>query len=153
MPWCEMTRPTESQAMILEPRKVNPALLLLRVGAAAPFLYHGTAILFGWFGGPGAARFAASHHWPVVVADLIGLAQVAGAAAVATGILFRIGAAFIIAIMIGAIFLVHLSQGFDVSNGGMEYALTQLLIASALLLTGPGRYSLGFLLPRWMRKL
>jgi putative oxidoreductase len=132
---------------------VDPALFLLRIASSLPFLYHGSAILFGWFGGPGVAGFAALHHWPVAVAYLIGLAEVTGAAAVATGILFRIGTASIIAVMLGAIFLVHLSHGFDVSNGGMEYALTQLLIASALLLTGSGRYSLGFLMPRSLRKL
>jgi putative oxidoreductase len=143
----------ETQTKILERGSIDPALVLLRIGSSLPFLYHGSAILFGWFGGPGAVRFAASHHWSVLVAYLIGLAQVAGAAAIATGILFRVGTASIIAVMFGAIFLVHLRHGFDVSNGGMEYALTQLLIASALLLTGSGRYSLGFLLPRSLRKL
>jgi putative oxidoreductase len=137
----------------LNPGSADQALLLLRVASSLPILYHGSAIVFGWFGGPGAAPFAASHHWPVVVAYLTGLAEIAGAAAVATGILFRIGATFIIAVMCGAIFLVHLSHGFDVSNGGMEYALTQLLIATALLLTGAGRYSVGFLTPRWLWKL
>jgi putative oxidoreductase len=144
---------TETQAMILEPGNVDLALLLLRAASSAPFIDHGSAILFGWFGGPGTARFAATHHWPVVVAYLIGLAQVAGAVALASGVLFRIGAVSIIAVMLGAIFLVHLSHGFDVSNGGMEYALTQLLIASALLLTGPGRYSLEFLMPPSLRSL
>lgn len=143
----------ETQTTTLEPGSVGPALVLLRIASTLPFLYHGSAILFGWFGGPGVARFAASHHWPVLVAYLIGFAQVAGGAAIATGILFRVGAASIIAVMLGAIFLVHLSHGFDVSNGGTEYALTQLLIASALLLTGSGRYSLGFLMPRALRKL
>jgi putative oxidoreductase len=143
----------ETQMMILERGSIDPALVLLRIALSLPFLYHGSAILFRWFGGPGAVRFAASHHWSVLVAYLIGLAQVAGAAAIATGILFRVGAASIIAVMFGAILLVHLRHGFDVSNGGMEYALTQLLIASALLLTGSGRYSLGFLMPRSLRKL
>lgn len=141
------------QTVTPKPGGIDLALLLLRVASSLPFLYHGSAILFGWFGGPGATRFAASHHWPVVVAYLIGFAQVAGGAAIATGILIRVGAVSIIAVMLGAIFLVHLSHGFDVSNNGMEYALTQLLIASALLLTGSGRYSLGFLTPRSLRKL
>jgi uncharacterized membrane protein YphA (DoxX/SURF4 family) len=44
--------------------------------------------------------------------------------------------------MLGAIFTVHLPHGFNIGNGGAEYALTQLLVASALLLTGPGIYSL-----------
>jgi hypothetical protein len=35
-------------------------------------------------------------------------------------------------------FLVHRCNGFDIGKGGAEYALTQLLLAVALLLTGPG---------------
>lgn len=59
-----------------------------------------------------------------------------------TGILVRLGAVCIIIVMLGAIFLVHLPHGFDVGKGGMEYALTQLLIAVAILFTGAGAWSL-----------
>jgi putative oxidoreductase len=55
--------------------------------------------------------------------------------------------------MLGAIFLVHLPHGFDVSNGGAEYALTQLLLAIAFLFTGPGEYSLASRLPASLQKL
>jgi uncharacterized membrane protein YphA (DoxX/SURF4 family) len=55
--------------------------------------------------------------------------------------------------MLGAIFLVHLPHGFDISKHGMEYALTQLLIALALLIAGGGTYSLGSRLPEGLRKL
>ena len=51
------------------------------------------------------------------------------------------------AVMLGAIFMVHLPHGFNVADGGAEYALTQLLVAMAFLLTGPGAYSLGSFLP------
>jgi len=73
--------------------------------------------------------------------------------AILTGVLFRIGAACIIIVMIGAIFLVHISHGFDVGKGGFEYALTQLVIALSLFLTGPGAYSLAGILPSPLRKL
>jgi uncharacterized membrane protein YphA (DoxX/SURF4 family) len=55
--------------------------------------------------------------------------------------------------MLGAIFLVHWQHGFDVNKGGIEFALTQLLIAVAIFLTGPGRYSLAASLPGSLRKL
>jgi putative oxidoreductase len=132
---------------------ISAALFILRIASAMAFLYHGSAILFGAFGGPGPDQFAAGHHWPVMLGYLVGLAQFAGGLAVLTGILFRLGAACIIAVMLGAIFLVHLPHGFDVSNGGAEYALTQLLLAIAFLLTGPGGYSLASLLPAWLQKL
>jgi hypothetical protein len=43
--------------------------------------------------------------------------------------------------MLGATFTVHLPHGYDIGKGGMVCALTQLLIALALLLTGAGEYS------------
>lgn len=134
------------------PVQISAALLLLRIASASAFLYHGSSILFGAFAGPGPERFAASHHWPVAVAYLVGLAQVAGGLAVLSGILFRLGAASVFMVMLGAIFLVHLPHGFDVSKGGAEYALMQLLVATAFLLTGPGAYSLASLLPQPLRK-
>jgi uncharacterized membrane protein YphA (DoxX/SURF4 family) len=59
----------------------------------------------------------------------------------------------IIIVMLGAIFLVHLPHGFDIGHSGIEYALTQLLVAFALLLTGPGAYSLAGSLPASLRRL
>jgi putative oxidoreductase len=134
-------------------RRISAAILTLRVASAMAFLYHGSSILLGAFGGPGPEQFAASHQWPVILAYMVGLAQLAGGLGILTGVLFRVGAVCIIAVMLGAIFLVHLPHGFDVSNGGAEYALTHLVLAIAFLLTGPGEYSLARLLPAWLQKL
>ena len=130
----------------------DAALLLIRIAVAMAFFFHGSGILFGLFGGPGPSEFAAEMHFPVVVGYLVGLAQVGGAIAVLTGILTRIGAACIAIVMLGAIFLVHLPHGFDIQKGGIEYPLTQLLIALALLFAGAGRYSLTSTLPLSLRK-
>ncbi len=135
------------------PSHVDAALLLIPIAATLAFLYHGGGILFGAFGGPGPVQFAAFLHAPVAVGYLVGLAQVAGGLAILTGILIRVGSACVIVVMLGAIFLVHLAHGFDINKGGLEYALTQLLIALALLLTGAGRYSLAAALPASLRKL
>jgi putative oxidoreductase len=140
-------------APLTHPPRTSVALLLLRIASAMAFLYHGSEILFGAFGGPGPQQFAARHQWPVVLAYLVGLAQFGGGLAVLTGVLFRFGAACVALVMVGAIFLVHLPHGFAVSDGGAEYALTQLLIAIAFLITGPGEYSLGKVLPTWLQKL
>ena len=99
------------------------------------------------FDGPSPVRFAAFMHTPSVVGYLVGLAQVAGGLAILTGVLIRIGAACVIVVMLGAIFLVHLAHGFDINEGGVEYGLTQLLMAPALSLAGAGRYSLAASLP------
>ena len=129
------------------------ALLLLRLASAAVFLFHGSQILFGALEGPGPARFAADLHASAAIGYLVGLAEFCGGLAMLTGILTRIGALCIIVVMLGAIYKVHLHHGFDVRKGGIEHALTQLLIALALLLTGPGRYSLASRLPAPVRKL
>lgn len=126
----------------LLPARISVALLILRVASAMVFLYHGSAILFGAFSGPGPAGFVASHHWPIIIGYLVGLAQFGGGLAVLTGVLFRFGAACIAIVMLGAIYVVHLPNGFNIGSGGMEYALTQLLIAIAFVFSGPGAYAL-----------
>ena len=133
--------------------KIDAALLVLRIASALAFLFHGAAITFGMFGGPGPAGFAAYIHVPLMEAYLVGLAQLAGGLAMLTGVLIRIGAVCIIIVMLGAIFTVHLPHGFDIGKGGLEYALTQSLVALALILTGPGAYSLTGILPEGLRKL
>jgi len=135
------------------PGQTSLALLIIRIAAGLVFLYHGSQVLFGALGGPGPQGFAAHMHAPAIVGYLVGLAQFAGGLAVLTGLLIRVGSVCIIIVMLGAIFLVHLPHGFDVSKGGMEYPLTQLLIALALLIAGGGLYSLGSRLPEGLRKL
>ena len=136
-----------SRADNTTPAQMSAALLLIRIAGGLAFLYHGSAILFGAFGGPGPAGFAAVLHAPVIVGVLVGLAQFAGGLAMITGILIRIGAICVVIVMLGAIFLVHLPHGFDVTKHGIEYPLTQLLIALALLIAGGGNFSLGSRLP------
>jgi hypothetical protein len=59
-------------------RELNFELLIMRVACALPFIFHGSAILFGAFGGPGPKGFAAYMHAPAPVGYLVGLAQFAG---------------------------------------------------------------------------
>lgn len=132
--------------------QVNTALLLLRIASGIVFVYHGSSILFGAFGGPGPQAFAGFMHMPAAVGYLVGLAEFGGGLAMLSGVLLRVGAAGIMTVMAGAILLVHLPHGFSVGRGGMEYALTQFLLALALFITGAGSYSLGRWLPpplRW----
>lgn len=70
-----------------------------------------------------------------------------------SGFLIRIGAVCLIVVMLGAILLVHLPHGFYIGRGGLEYALTQLLIAAVLLITGAGAWSLSAHVRGPLRKL
>src|SRR6202795_3399142 len=134
-------------------RELNLELLIMRLACSLPFLYHGSAILFGMFGGPGPQGFAAFMKMPVIVGYLVGLAQFAGGIAILIGALLRVGAVSVIVVMLGAIFIVHLPHGYDINHGGLEYALTELLPALGLLLPAPGKYSVPAILPAPLRKL
>lgn len=134
-------------------RELDLELLIMRLACSLPFMYHGSAILFGAFGGPGPQGFAAFMKVPVIIGYLVGLAQFAGGIAILTGALLRVGAVSVIIVMVGAIFLVHLPHGYDIGRGGLEYALTEMLLSLGLLLAGPGKYSLASILPAPLRKL
>ena len=134
-------------------RELNFELLIMRIACAMPFLFHGSAILFGAFGGPGPKGFAAFMHAPEAVGYLVGLAQFAGGLAILLGALLRIGTVCVMIVMLGAIYLVHLPHGYDINQGGMEYALTEFLLSVGLLLAGPGKYSLASVLPGPLKKL
>jgi len=134
-------------------RELNFELLIMRVACSLPFIYHGAAILFGAFGGPGPHNFAAYMKAPVIVGYLVGLAQFAGGIAILLGALLRVGAVCVVIVMAGAILLVHIHHGYDASHGGMEFALTEFLLSFGLLLAGPGKFSLASVLPGPLQKL
>ena len=83
-------------------RELNFELLIMRVACALPFIFHGSAILFGAFGGPGPTGFAAFMHAPAPVGYLVGLAQFAGGLAILLGALLRVGAICVMIVMVGA---------------------------------------------------
>ena len=80
-------------------RELNFELLIMRVACSLPFIYHGAAILFGAFGGPGPHYFAAFMKMPLAVGYLVGLAQFAGGIAILLGALLRVGAVCVIIVM------------------------------------------------------
>ena len=123
------------------------APLILRVGLGLALIPHGAQKLFGWFGGDGLQGTA---QWMesiglqpgLLMAALAGGAEFFGGLALLLGLLTRPAAALTAFTMLVAIFSVHWSSGFFLSNGGYEYGFVLLIASLSLLVSGGGRFSL-----------
>ncbi|HEX9442003.1 MAG TPA: DoxX family protein [Roseiflexaceae bacterium] len=122
-------------------------LLLLRLVVGLIIAAHGAQKLFGWFGGPGLKGVAGwlgsmglrpAPFWAVVA----GLSEFGGGLLLALGLLNPLGSLGIIGAMLMAIITVHWGKGLWNTEGGSEMPLTNLAVALALALTGPGAYAL-----------
>lgn len=134
---------------------VSTGLLLLRLMLGAVFIAHGGQKVLGWAGGPGlegTVGFMGSLGVPAEMAYTVAFVEFFGGILLVLGLLSRLAAAGILAVMGGAIALVHLKAGFFAPEG-FEYPLTLAVMALVLLLSGPGRYSLDALIsaPRQRR--
>jgi putative oxidoreductase len=127
------------------------SLTTLRVVLGVVFFAHGAQLMLGWFGGFGfhATMGGFTHEgMPAPVAFLVICAQFFGALGLLVGLLTRIAALGVAAVMIGAIFIVHLPNGFFMNwmgtqkGEGFEFHLLALAMAAALLLRGAGAFSL-----------
>jgi putative oxidoreductase len=139
--------------------ETNLGLLILRLTFGSIMMAHGGQKLFGWFKGPGmqgAAGWMESlgmrpgQFW----AALAGGAEFGGDLLTALGFLNPIGPLATFGSMAMATAKVHWGKPFWVSQGGPEYTTSNMAIASALMMAGPGDYSvdglLGWRLPRWL---
>jgi putative oxidoreductase len=129
-------------------------LMLLRVGLGALLIAHGLQKAFGWWGGQGLGGFEDS------LADLGYqhaniLTYVAAGAQIGIGVLLVLGlftplaAAAALAYLINAL-LASVAAQPDAQPGlsyfafflpdGHEYQITLIVVAAAIILTGPGRY-------------
>jgi putative oxidoreductase len=126
---------------------MDGGLLLIRVVLGAIVAAHGAQKLFGWFGGHGirgtAGWLESMQLRPARVFAIVnGLAEFGGGALIALGLLTPLGAAAVAGVMVVAVVLVHLRNGFFNSAGGYEFNLLITATAIALAVTGPGRFSL-----------
>jgi putative oxidoreductase len=126
---------------------INVGLLLIRLVVGLTLAGHGIQKLFGWFGGHGVKG---TGQWMEsiglkpgnVFAVLVGLAELIGGLLLAAGLWVTVAAILIIIVMLGAIVLVHLKNGYWVDKGGIEYPFVLLVVALALAFIGPGTYTL-----------
>jgi putative oxidoreductase len=127
------------------------AFTVLRLVLGVIFFAHGAQKLLGWFGGygfQGTMGFFEHMGMPAPVAFLIICTEFFGGLGLIVGLLSRIAALGIGVEMIGAIFLVHLPNGFFMNwagtqkGEGFEYHLLAIAAAAVLLLRGSGAFSL-----------
>jgi putative oxidoreductase len=126
--------------------------LIVRLALGLVMFPHGAQKLLGWFGGNGFAGtlqfFTSQLGLPVAVAFLVILAEFFGAISLITGFLGRVGAFGILCVMLGAIFMVHLPNGFFMNwygnqkGEGIEYHLLAIGMALAILVKGSGAFSI-----------
>ena len=120
---------------------VDAGLALLRIIVGLVFVAHGAQKFFV-FGLDGVAASFGQMGVPLagIVGPLVAAGEFFGGAALMVGLLTRFAGAGLAAIMLGALFTVHLANGFFLPSG-IEFVLTLFATAAALALTGPGRYS------------
>jgi putative oxidoreductase len=134
------------------------SLLILRLGLGIVMLPHGLQKTLGLFGGNGFAGtygfFTDKMGVPGVAAVLVILAESLGALGLIFGALTRLGALGIVAVMTGAIAMVHWQNGFFMnwsgksSGDGFEFHLLAITIAIVLLIRGGGAASIDRLLTK-----
>ena len=124
--------------------------LVLRLVLGVVIFPHGAQKLLGWFGGygvEGTLGYFTSLGVPVLLGWLVIVAEFFGSLGLILGFLGRLSAAGIGCVMLGAMYLVHLPNGFFMNwtgqqaGEGFEYHLLVLGIVLTLLITGSGRFS------------
>lgn len=131
--------------------RYGPTLLRLVVGVT--FVAHGAQKLFGVWGGGGLAGTAVyfdslglSPGYPLAVA--VALAESLGGALLMAGALTSFAATTLIITSLGALWNVHLTNGFFMNWGltpgrghGVEFNLVLIAALASLVFTGPGAFS------------
>ena len=125
--------------------------LILRLTLGLVVFPHGAQKLLGWLGGFGfdgtMGFFTQKMGLPWLIALLVIIGESLGSVALLAGLLTRFTAASLAVIMLGAISMVHLPNGFFMNwfgqqqGEGYEYHLLVIGIAAALLVTGGGKWS------------
>jgi putative oxidoreductase len=128
------------------------ASFVLRVMLGAVFFPHGAQKVLGWFGGygfSGTMGFLTGHQGlPYALALMVIAGEFLGSIGLIVGCLTRVAAFGIACIMVGAIYTVHVHNGFFMNwegkqaGEGFEYHLLVLAIAVSIMMRGAGKWSI-----------
>lgn len=127
----------------------NPAhlgLLVLRAVTGIIFIMHGWQKFDQGMPATTEGFSAMGVFLPEVMAPFIAGLELFGGIAVVLGLLSRPISVLLMANMLGALFLVHLPQGFFAAAGGYEFVLALAAMSATIVLTGPGKFSIDALL-------
>lgn len=134
------------------------AALVLRLTLGIVMFPHGAQKMLGWFGGPGFGGTLAvlqdAYGVPPILAVLVVVAEFFGSLGLLAGLLTRVAALGIGAVMVSAIVLAHLPFGFFMNwvgtqgGEGYEYHLLALGLVLALAIRGGGAWSVDYFLGR-----
>ncbi len=140
----------------------NLAALILRVALGGLMAGHGAQKLFGSFSGPGLEGTSGfmemlglqpGRPW----AWLAGLSEFGGGVLTLLGFLNPLGPVGVIGSMTMATTKAHAGKPIWVTEGGAELPVTNIAAATALIVNGPGKWSLdrafGLKLPGWLAPL
>ncbi|HET7477878.1 MAG TPA: DoxX family protein [Rubrobacteraceae bacterium] len=140
----------------------NLSALLLRLVLGGLLAGHGAQKLFGSFNGPGLEGTSGfmemlglkpGKPWAVMA----GLSEFGGGVLTVLGLLNPLGPIGVIGAMSMATAKAHWGKPIWVTEGGAELPVTNIAAATALILNGPGKYSLdralGLKLPSWLAPL
>ena len=123
---------------------------IVRLFLGIVFFPHGAQKLLGWFGGGGFAgtmQGMTGMGLPAVIVFLVIIFEFFGSLGLIAGFLGRVWAFGVICVMLGAIFTVHLPNGFFMNwmgnqkGEGFEYHLLAIGMALAVLVKGSGAWS------------
>ena len=140
----------------------NLAALVLRAALGGLLAGHGSQKAFGWFNGPGLEGtsgfmemlgLSPGRPWGTMAA----FSELGGGVLTTLGLLHPLGPLGVIGSMSIATTKAHWDKPIWVAEGGAELPVTNIAVATALIVSGPGRYSLdralGIRLPGWVAPL
>lgn len=112
-----------------DPRTRSATAWLVRIALIVPVVYHG-----GWnLGADGGAWWESSSGLPQALRFVVGIAELAAAISLASGLLSRIAALGLALIFAGAL-PHHAPLGFSFKVGGVEPLIVYVLLALAIAL-------------------
>jgi putative oxidoreductase len=126
-------------------------LLILRLVVGGLLAGHGSQKLFGWFRGPGLKGMAGwleslgltpGTPWAIAAS----ISEFGGGVLTTLGFLHPLGPLGTIGAMIMATVKAHWGKPIWANKGGAELPVINMATALALTLTGPGRFSLDYVL-------